>query len=1150
MFERTQVILRGALLLLICAAYAFGQNGTIMGTLMDPSGAAVANAQVRVIDESKGVVARESMTDASGVFRLVQLLRGTYTLRAEVKGFKTIERKGLVLDPNQIMDLGSVNLELGQTAETVTVEADVPLVETSTSNKSFTITSRQVTELALNGRDFQSLMLTLPGVVTNSSSNFRLAFNNTDQFNVNGLRGSMNNFFLDGSINTDVGANDGQYTQLSMDAVGEFRVQNSVFAAEHGRNPGVLLSASTKSGGKDFHGTVYEFLRNDKFDARLPFDTTGKPPVLRFNQFGGNIGGPVILPKWSTKSNKTMFFFFNYEGTRASRPTGGNFIDYVHPDLLNGDLSRLYRPGTDAFHGLQIGQIFRPGSIRRDAAGRVIGGDPYPGNIVPRSDWAQNTPAFLKVISGFNTAGAQSLAPTNPELVRVPFQDVYRFNKNQYVARYDWNISPNNTFFFRAVWDPQSENQQRGIFSTLPYPIYPMYREKPGKSFAGNLISVINPTLTNEFIMTVNDLNQIVDVIPGTPKDQYDRDALGFRFQELYKGVNLNNRFPRFNCGVGTCNFTNFSSGWLSEATTIAITNNTTKIKGAHTLKFGVFWNQNNNGQQPTWVDQVQFNFGPNAINTRDTNNTFSNMLTGNYTDITQSDGRYYAAFRFRGLEWYAQDAWKVNKRLTLEYGIRHVFYGPTYTIPDVLMWYFDPALFNPAQAVQIDTTSNPPLRGRIVPNSGNRFNGMVQEGSEGVDKGFTKPRWNQFSPRIGIAFDPFGDGKTSIRAGGGIFWERIRQNNLNFDGVRNPPTETQPSIYSGRVDEVGPALVTSGVIFPPSAAVAAWARNGKTPTIYSWSFGIQRQLPGNTAVEVSYVGNISNHLMDTRDINQLPLNTTTGTNLLQQANNVQDAIRPYRGYRSINFTDFAANSNYNAMQARVSRRFSKNLTFNANYTWGKAMGQTETDGENIGYYLDRRRNYGPLDYDRTQVLSFDYVYLFPDFSKKMGNNGFAKVVLDGWQVSGITRFSDGTPLTITSNGNPGTLGGGVRADYLGGDLYPATRDRFNYFNVFAFGRPAEGTLGNTANGILRGPGINNWDVSFFKNTYITERVRVQLRFEFFNFWNHTQWAGVNTGLSVPNPSTAVTQATRGRLGEVTGTRDPRQLQLGVKLYF
>ncbi len=339
-------------------------------------------------------------------------------------------------------------------------------------------------------------------------------------------------------------------------------------------------------------------------------------------------------------------------------------------------------------------------------------------------------------------------------------------------------------------------------------------------------------------------------------------------------------------------------------------------------------------------------------------------------------------------------------------------------------------------------------------------------------------------------------------------------------------------------------------MIFPPSAAIAAWARDGKTPTIYSWSVNIQRQLPGDTAVDVAYIGNLARHLMDVRDINQLPLGTTINTPILQQANNVANAIRPFRGYPSVNFTDFAANSNYNAFQTRISRRFSSSLTFNANYTWSKALGHNETDTVNIGYYLDRRRNYGPLSYDRTHIASFDYVYLLPDFGTKMGNHGFAKAIFNGWQITGITRFSSGRVYTITSNGNPGTLGGGVRADYLGGDIFQGGKTRFQWFDPLLFGRPVDGSLGNTATGIIRGPGINNWDVSFFKNTKITERVTTQLRFEFFNIFNHTQFADFNTGISVPNPGQAVNQATRARTGEITSTRDPRQLQLGLKLYF
>jgi hypothetical protein len=1121
----------------------FAQNATVQGIVADPQSAVVANAKVTAIDESKGIAAREAITGSDGAFSLVQLLRGTYTLKIEAPGFKTTEKKGLVLDPNQIVNLGPVALEVGQTAESITVEASVPLVETATANKSFVIDSRQVTELSLNGRDFQSLMRTLPGVVSNNASDFRLAFNNTDQFNVNGLRGSMNNFFLDGSINTDVGANDGQYTQLSMDAVGEFKVQTSVFNAEHGRNPGILLSASTKSGGQQFHGTVYEFVRNNKLDARQPFDTTGRTQPLRFNQFGGNISGPVYLPKISSKADKKVFFFFNYEGTRASRPLGGNFVDLPHPDLLNGDLSRLYRnvPIATAPQ-FRAGQVFRPGTLQRNAAGQVTGGDPYPGNLVPRSEWSRNAPAFLKVINFLPVSGGAELA-TNPELVRVPYQDTYRFNKNQYVARVDYSVSDHMNVFYRWVWDPQRETQNRGIFTTLPNPIFPMFREKPGQSHSVNVINVINPTLTNEAIFTVNDLNQLVDVGAGVPKDQYDKDALGFTFADPFPSVNSRNRFPRFNCGVGTCGFGGFQAGWKSEGSTIAFTDNVTWVKGAHQMKFGFFWNTNLNAQQPTATDQLNINFGPNLQNTRDTGNTFANMLLGNYTQINMSNANPYGSFRFHGTEAYAQDSFKLSSKFTLEYGVRWVYYAPTYTRGEFLQNYFDPVRFDPAKAVQLELT--PGLtQGTIIPGSGDLGNGMVQEASNGYDRGFTKRRWNQFSPRIGFALDPFGDGKTSVRGGGGVFWERIRQNNLNFGGLGNPPLVFNPSAYVGQIDQVTANTFAGGRVAPSN--VVGWARDGKTPTIYSWSLGVQRQLPSGFAIDAAYVGNLSRHLMDVRDINQLPLGSTLDPNLLRSVNNVANAVRPFRGYGSINFTDFANNSNYNALQARLSRRFSKSLTINGSYTWSKAMGFTETDTEGLAYAFDRRRDYGPLDFDRTQMLTVDYVYELPN----LADSGAAKFLVNGWQLSGITRFWGGTPLTVGSNGNLGTLGGSPRANYLGGDPMEGGRTRFQWFNPLLFARPLDGNLGNTANGLLRGPGINNWDASLFKNTNITERVRLQLRFEFFNIFNHTQFASVNTGISVPNPGQAVTQATRGRTGEVTGTRDPRTIQMGVKLYF
>lgn len=1142
-----------ALLLLVLPV--FGQStGVIQGTLVDPQGGVLVNAKIVAFDEAKEVVVREVETSGDGSFQLRALLPGRYTVRAELQGFKKLERQGLVLDPNQTMNLGEMRMELGATAESVQVSETAPQVETTTSNKSFVISSRQVSEISLNGRDFQSLLRTLPGVVSNDRSDFRLAFNNTDSFNVNGMRGSANNAYLDGSINTDVGANDGQYTQMSMDAVNEFKLQTGSFNAEYGRNPGVVIAATTKSGTSDYHGTAYEFLRNDAFDSTNFFDNANskQKPALRFDQFGGNLGGPIYLPRVSTKADKRLFFFFNYEGTRASRPTGNPYVDVAHPDLLNGDFKRAYRYNADGSYVLikntnfPVGTVFQPGTIRRDSANNIIGGIPFAGNVVPKSMWAQNTPAFLKIINRIDRSIGAPVAGV-PDQVRVPMADTYRFRKDQQVARVDWTLSAKTNFFFRWVNDaPQRESAGLGIFSGNSYPVYPQYRKKPGASWSWNLIRVISPTLTNEAIFTYNHLTQVVDVDESVDPATYKFDQLGFTFKQLYPDSNLNNKFPQFGgCGPGACGFTQFASGWLSEGKTFAWTDNITKIASGHALKAGVFFNINANGQQPAWTDAPNIQFGPSVDNAMDSGTGLANLLMGNYTTVQQTDGRYYGSFRFLQLEFFAQDSWKASRKLTLDYGVRWAYLGPTYTRGKYLMYYWDPQRFDRSKAVSIDITSTGARKGSIIPGSGDFANGMVQEGTPGWPLGGMDHRKNNWSPRFGVAYDPKGDGKTSIRAGFGTFFERIRQNVNNFDGLGNPPLSYTPTVYSGNVDAISPALIATGTRFP--VGIRAIDRKGMIPTTYQWSVSVQRQLPGGFALDTSYIGWTARHLQYSMDYNQLPQGTTTAPGFVTPHTN---AIRPYLGYQAINYTDYGSNANYHGWQTRLSRRFGQTLTANLGYTWSKVLDVNDGDSDGLRYRFNRMLNWGPAGYDRTHVFNADWVYVLPT---RKGGNALVNKIVNGWEFTGIGRIWTGTPLTITSGGNAGAIGGQVYADYLGGQVYPDQQDRFNWFNPLLFARPLDGQWGNTAKGFLRGPGFRNLDTSLFKNTNFGERFRTQLRFEFFNVLNHTQWSGVNTGLSttsVTSPGQVVTPATRGTTGQISNARDPRTMQLSFKLYF
>lgn len=1180
--------------MLLCCGHLQAQTGSMTGTVQDPSGAAIPGAQIQIVNQATGDVTRDAVSDGSGTFRALNIPAATYMIRVTAAGMEKLEKTGVVLDEEQSLGLGTLQLTIGQASATVTVNNDTPLIDTASTSNSAVIDQRQVVEQPLNGRDFESLLTTLPGVVTNNNSQFRLVFNQTDDFYVNGMRGTANNFFLDGIINTDVGANDGEYTNLSLDAVGEFKTLTGNFNAEYGRSPGVMILVNTKSGGNRFHGTGYEFNRNTDYNANDWFSNhDGSPrPQLKFNQFGGNIGGFIPIPKISPVSNKKAFFFFNYEGTRATRPNGNSYYTMPQPSMLGigtpggqADLSPIYRAGNACdFNGTSVctpirdtngnlvrnGQVFVPGSIKYDSIGEVMTGTPYVGNIIPASQFNSQYAAMIKYFTpGYKgTFNHPTYNNGFGDEQQINFQDTYAFKKNQYVLRVDYNFGPKANAFFRYVDDRQQESQGFGIFSGNSFPVLPQYRKKPGKSYGWSLVNVISPTLTNEATVGWLHLDQVVDIVPGTSKALYDKSTLGFSYTDIYPSTNTHDLAPNINTG-DYINISPFPSGWTSTGNTVVATDDVTKILGNHVIKFGLFADLNENGQEGTWQENPSINFGASNQNPSNSNSGLANTLLGNYTTVSQSNIFAFGHFHFFQYEGYVQDTWKATPRLTVDLGLRYEFVGPTYTTSPYHQYYFEPKSYVPSQAVQYNIAPNipgqVPTQGSIITGSGNPYNGMVREGTNGLPKGGLDYRYNNFGPRLGFAYDVFGTGKTAVRGGFGVFFERYQQNTFNFGGISNPPTVYTPTIYGGNIGGISPSLA-NGAPLTPSGGILSSDSAGQIPTTYGYNLSLQQALTHQLVLDIGYVGNASRHEMYDQELEQLPLGTTTSTNILSTVNNVSAAILPYKGYTSIHYNRFGASSAYNALQVKVTRRFSNNLTFTGDYTWSKAidLDDVDYDADVFPDYSQLKKFYAPAGYDRRNVFNFQYVYNLPDFKRY---HKIVQLTAGGWEYSGTTQFWGGTPCLagnspssdscdLSSSGNLGNGGfGHIRPDYIGGQiLTPHSHNQPagqfpTWYNPAAFASPANGSFGNFHRNSIYGPGVDNWNMSLFKNFNFTESVRVQLRFEGYNVFNHTQWGNINVGLSAPTAGTSF-QNYAGSSGQITSTRDPRQLQLGGKVYF
>ncbi len=1162
--RKAAILLFFIFMMLWMAPALMAQSQTISGTVVDPSGGVIPGAQITIIDNDKGSVARETMTDQVGRFQALNIQPGNYTIAVEMSGFKKAQIS-VKLDVNSKLDVGQIKMEIGAVSETVQITEALPAIQTSTMEKSYLVEPTQIKELPMNGRNWVALMSTVPGMTSGSRNDFDMNFNDVSAFHALGGRGSQNNFYLDGSPNLDVGDNQSQYTQPSIDSIQEFKVQQSTFNAEYGRNSGMVVAVQTKSGSNRFHGTLYEYVRNNALDAmntgfsdkwnslRASNPSAKRKDVmdkLRYNQFGGNFSGWVPVPKISTAGEKKVFFFYNREMTRRIvAASGSKYSDIPGPDILvNGDFRAwLQTTNMDRAPQFKNGTIFEPGSIKRDGAGYIIDGVPFANNTVPKSMWQAKSAALLKIFTG--VPGYTSLAAANPGYVRYYWTAPNKLRKDQDLLRVDYALSSKMNTYFRWVNDYQKEEVATGIWGGEPFPIQPQYRPKPGSSWSWNVVNTFSPKLAAETIVAYNHQSQELGIVQPNP---IDRVTLGADYAQLYPQANITNSVDNVS-GTSGLNFSLGSPGWHNDGRDYAFTENVTWIVKSHVMKFGFYYNRDNKKQTGNWGFNPTINFGSSASLAKDTGNGTANLMLGNFQSLTQPNAHVYPYFRFQSWEGYAQDSWKVNSRFTLEFGIRFQITTPTYTYtrdgsPPLegtwKTWSVDLTKYDASKRPYIEVGA-----GRIVGDAYAQLSqiGLVCDPCPGVPRGFADSM-KLAAPRVGFAYDLFGNGKTSVRGGIGVFYERLRQNNFYFSAGGHWPNTTSATVYYGNVANIDTSIVNQAAppIAPPGFVI--YPKDNVMPSIYSWNLGIQRDLGRSFAMDLSYVGNHAVHLMQQRSINGLPAGTFVKyPDLSKSVNYKNDALRPYYGWGSLTAVETLGYSSYNAMLFRLSRRFTNRFAMNVNYTWSKAMNLCDNDSDGIIRPLNMRDAYAPAGYDQTQVFTIDYVYQLPHVSGRL-DNMFTRAVLNGWQISGITRFQSGQPFNVSTNGSLQGIDAGTNYPNVIGNPFEG-QSQYRWLNPNAFQRPMDGSYGSLHRNTLRLPAVHNFDMTLTRVFKITEGVKFDLRAEFYNIFNHPQIWGINTSFTADNQGGTISASNRN-LGIPTSWREPRILQFGFKLIF
>jgi len=1167
--KKYRLILLPLFLLLACVGLYAQANSTITGIVNDQSGAVISGATITLTDTATGAT-KTALSGDTGLYSISALNAGIYNMTVAAKGFQTFEQKGIVINISATFRVDP-KLTVGAESTTITVTADALTVQADSNVVSTLISEQQITELATNGRNVVALAALGLGVSGNlPDMNMPTSVGSGFQLSFNGLKWAHNVWLIDGGEAYDRGSGGKSSMMPSQDALGEFQVLASNYPPDYGISSGGTVSMSIKRGTQKYHGTLFEFGRNDALQGHNYFDAPGaKKPELRMNIFGGNLGGPLFIPHVYNTNRQRTFFFYNEEWRRiiqGSAPAGihaipaANFITapanltYVTPAFNAGKSIVVPNPAP----GTQL--------AKNIAADGLTPGQPFPGNVIPANlflDKAAMQVMSVGAIPKANTAGDLiSVSSKQPTFVR---EDLFRI---------DHNINDKWQLFGHYIGDSVAQTYATSMWSGDSYPTVGSAFTNPSWSSVIKLTGTITPNVLLEAAFNFNG-NKISISPVGTA---YTKPSGWTGASFFPQEADALNRLPSVNLGSYGTAFDPWSQPWKNAAFDYAEVFGLSVTHGKHAMKFGGGYNRYIKNQQLFGNTNGYFNFNDNWSNgapttaglTGDSYIDFLMGLSTGYNQLQVQDIRHYVNQTISG---YAMDNWHITPRLSIQYGVRYDLMPHAWERNNRVA-SFDPTKYQKALAPVLDpetgafctavTANCSVVSPGLQTYQGAKFylNGVTIAGQDGTPRGMTKNYFNTYMPRVGFSLDLLGDGKTILRGGFGNFYERLQGNDI-YNIATAAPFSNNPGVSNTTFAnpflswQTGSSLSTASLPTVPQGMTTIAARYAP-PGVAQYSLGIQREIVPSLIFVTQYVGNVGWHQNVQFPINPFPLTTSLANRKLAgegKITSAQNALwRTYPGFTGINQESNIATASYNGFQAGIRQQDRHGLSFEVDYTYSHQIDTTTSD-DDLGvstnpFNLKYDKGSGRLD--RRHILNINYVYKLPFFAT---SSRALHSVLGGWTISGTVISETGLPwagAAAPGGGYGDTVGLGgnytIRPNFRGKVKYPKSRNTsgvYQWVSADGFSQPTAAWLGgpnlgfgNAGRDVVVGPGRTNFSTNLYKSFAITEGTRFEFRAESFNTFNHTQFNNFHNNVNGAD------------FGEVSGVQDPRTFQLGGKFIF